>query len=468
MTVVTRFAPSPTGYLHIGGARTALFNWLFSRHHGGIFRLRIEDTDRQRSTDAAVEAIIDGLGWLGLAWDDAIVFQFARAPRHAEVALKMLEEGRAYRCWASPEELEEMRATARAEGRPIRYDGRWRDRDPAEAPAGVRPVIRLRAPQSGETVIHDRVQGEVKVANEQLDDMVLLRADGTPTYMLSVVVDDHDMDITHVIRGDDHLTNAFRQTQIYHAMGWSVPEFAHIPLIHGPDGAKLSKRHGALGVEAYRDMGYLPEALCNYLLRLGWGHGDDEIISAEQAVVLFDLDGVGRSPSRLDFAKLDNLNGHYLRHADDERLMQALAPFVAAAAGAAPDDEGLRRLRQGMGGLKVRARTLKELAELAAFYVRARPLPMDDKATRLLGADARALLARLLPELGRIDGWAGGDIESAVRAFAEREGAKLGNVAQPLRAALTGSAVSPGIFEVMEILGREESLARIRDAAMPV
>ncbi|BBK32022.1 glutamyl-tRNA synthetase [Stella humosa] len=468
MTVVTRFAPSPTGYLHIGGARTALFNWLFSRHHGGVFRLRIEDTDRQRSTDAAVEAIIDGLGWLGLAWDDAIVFQFARAPRHAEVALKMLDEGRAYRCWASPEELEEMRAKARAEGRPIRYDGRWRDRDPAEGPAGVKPVIRLRAPQIGETVIDDMVQGQVRVANEQLDDMVLLRADGTPTYMLSVVVDDHDMDVTHVIRGDDHLTNAFRQTQIYRAMGWDVPGFAHIPLIHGPDGAKLSKRHGALGVDAYRDMGYLPEALCNYLLRLGWGHGDDEIIPAEQAIALFDLDGVGRSPSRLDFDKLGNLNGHYLRQADDDRLMTALVPFIAGAAGHTPDAEGLRRLRQGMGGLKVRAKTLKELAELAAFYVRQRPLPIDDKARRLLDEKGRGLLERALPALAAVEPWSAETVESAVRALAEQEGTKLGQVAQPLRAALAGSTISPGIFEVIEILGREETLGRIRDAAMPV
>ncbi len=468
MTVVTRFAPSPTGYLHIGGARTALFNWLFSRHHGGVFRLRIEDTDRQRSTEPAVEAIIDGLGWLGLAWDDAIVFQFARAPRHAEVALRMLEQGHAYRCWASPEELEEMRAKARSEGRPIRYDGRWRDRDPADAPPGVKPVIRLKAPQSGETVVADLVQGEVKVENQQLDDMVLLRADGTPTYMLSVVVDDHDMEITDVIRGDDHLTNTFRQVQIYRAMGWDVPRFGHIPLIHGPDGAKLSKRHGALGVEAYRDMGYLPEALCNYLLRLGWGHGDEEIIALDQAIAWFDLDGVGRSPSRLDFGKLDNLNGHYLRQADDDRLVEALHPFIVEAAGVEPTADGLRRLRAGMGGLKVRAKTLKELAGLAAFYIRARPLPIEDKAARLLTGDARSLLGRLLGPLGAVEPWSAENVEPAIRAVAEAEATKLGNVAQPLRAALTGSTVSPGIFEVMEILGREESLDRIRDVAHPV
>ncbi|MCC7271283.1 MAG: glutamate--tRNA ligase [Alphaproteobacteria bacterium] len=465
MTVVTRFAPSPTGFLHIGGARTALFNWLFSRHHGGVFRLRIEDTDRQRSTEPAVAAIIEGLRWLGLDWDDAIVFQFARAPRHAEVARAMLDQGGAYLCYASPEELEEMRARAKAEGRPMRYDGRWRDRDPRDAPAGVRPVIRLRAPQSGETVIHDLVQGEVKVENGQLDDMVLLRADGTPTYMLSVVVDDHDMDITHVVRGDDHLTNAFRQAQIYRAMGWELPAFAHIPLIHGPDGAKLSKRHGALGVDAYRDMGYLPEALRNYLLRLGWSHGDEELISTAQAIAWFDLDAVGRSPARFDFAKLDNLSGHYMRAADDDRLLEGLLPFLEKRTGAAPEAEGLRRLRAGMGGLKVRAKTLVELADLAAFYVRRRPLPIDDKAAKLLAGDGRSLLARLTPVLAAADPWNATTTEAAVRAFAEANGGKLGTIAQPLRAALTGSSVSPGIFEVMEILGREESLARISDVA---
>lgn len=417
-----------------------------------MFRLRIEDTDRQRSTDAAVEAIIDGLGWLGLAWDEEIVFQFARAPRHAEVALAMLAEGRAYRCWATPEELEEMRARAKAEGRPIRYDGRWRDRDPAEAPPGIKPVIRLRAPQEGETVIHDLVQGEVRVANEQADDMVLLRGDGTPTYMLSVVVDDHDMAVTHVIRGDDHLTNTFRQTQIYRAMGWDVPEFAHIPLIHGPDGAKLSKRHGALGVEAYRDMGYLPEALGNYLLRLGWGHGDEEIIPIEQAVAWFDLDAVGRSPSRADFDKLDNLNGHgYLRQADDQRLLQALLPFVADAAGGTPDAVGMERLARGMAGLKVRARTPRNW----------RRWPPSTSAggrwrwTRRRPGSCRPTRGRC--SAGCCPGWRRSTAgmprrsSSAVRAFAERAGAKLGNVAQPLRAALTGSSVSPGIFEVMEI-----------------
>jgi glutamyl-tRNA synthetase len=464
MTVVTRFAPSPTGFLHIGGARTALFNWLYARHHGGVFRLRIEDTDRQRSTKEAIEAIIDGLKWLGLAWDDETVFQFARASRHAEVALEMLRRGKAYYCYCTPEELEQMRAEARAAGKPMRYDGRWRDRDPKDAPAGVKPVIRLKAPASGETVVHDKVQGEVRVANEQLDDMVLLRSDGTPTYMHSVVVDDHDMGITDVIRGDDHLTNTFRQLQIYEAMGWVPPSFAHIPLIHGPDGAKLSKRHGALGVEAYREMGYLPEALRNYLLRLGWGHGDDEIISTEQAIQWFDLDGVGRAPSRFDFAKLDNLNGHYLRAADDSRL----AREVAARLGVARDLGVEQRLAAGMPGLKARAKTLKELADNAAFYARKRPLALDEKARALLTGDAVAVLKELRGVLAGAPGWTGADLEATARSFAEAKAIKLGQVAQPLRAALTGATTSPPIFEVMQVLGREETLGRIDDATMAI
>ena len=367
MTVVTRFAPSPTGFLHIGGARTALFNWLFARHHGGTFLLRIEDTDRARSTEAAVEAILDGLKWLELDWDGDAVSQFERRGRHAEVAHQMLAAGHAYRCYASPEELEAMRAEQKATGQPMRYDGRWRDRDPAEAPAGISPVIRLKAPQEGETVLADHVQGEVRVQNAQLDDMVLLRADGTPTYMLSVVVDDHDMNVTHVIRGDDHLTNTFRQIQIYRAMGWDLPQFAHIPLIHGADGAKLSKRHGALGVDAYRDMGYLPEAVRNYLLRLGWGHGDDEIISTEQAIEWFDLGGIGRSPSRFDFAKLDNLNAHYMRLADDARLVSLIVPLIEAKSGGHVSSEARDLLTRAMPGLKQRAKTLVELADSAHF-----------------------------------------------------------------------------------------------------
>ncbi len=461
--VVTRFAPSPTGFLHIGGARTALFNWLFACHHGGAFRLRVEDTDRKLSTEAAIDAILEGLRWLGLEWDGEAVMQFANAARHAEVAHGLLETGKAYRCYCTPEELQEMRERARAEGRSPRYDGRWRDRDPSEAPPGVPPVVRLKAPREGKTTLEDLVQGPVTVANDQLDDMVLLRADRTPTYMLAVVVDDHDMAVSHVIRGDDHLTNAFRQTQLFEALGWPRPEFAHIPLIHGSDGAKLSKRHGALGVEAYRDLGYLPEALRNYLLRLGWAHGDDEVISTEQAVAWFDLDGVGRSPARFDFAKLDNLNGQYIRESDDAELAGLVAARLQAEKGQALDDEARERLRRAMPGLKPRAKTINELAENGAFYVASRPLELSDKAAKLLPDEGRARLGRLLPKLERLDDWSETALEAQVRAFAEAEDCKLGQIAQPLRAALSGSHASPGIFEVMAVLGRSESLARIAD-----
>ena len=463
MQVVTRFAPSPTGFLHIGGARTALFNWLFARHHGGKFLLRIEDTDRARSTQAAVDAIFDGLKWLGLDGDGEAVFQFARMDRHAEVARQLVAEGKAYYCYCTPAELDAIRAEQKAQGKPMRYPGIWRDRDPAEAPAGLPGVVRLRAPQEGETIIDDLVQGEVKVANVQLDDMVLLRGDGTPTYMLSVVVDDHDMGITHVIRGDDHLTNAFRQYQLYKACGWDIPRFAHIPLIHGPDGAKLSKRHGALGAEAYRDMGFLPEAMRNYLLRLGWSHGDDEIITTEQAVEWFTLDNAGRSPSRFDMTKLTNLNGHYLRIADDARLVALLVPLLTARLGHDVDRDAQARLLAGMGGMKERAKTLVELTDLALFYARRRPLPLDDKAAKV-AADGEQM-ALLAEYAASIDGaeWKKDVLEEAARVFAESKGQKLGKVAQPLRAALTGSSVSPPIFEVMEVLGRTETLGRIAD-----
>ena len=461
--VVTRFAPSPTGFLHIGGARTALFNWLFARHHGGEFRLRIEDTDRKRSTDAAIEAIVEGLRWLGLEWDGETVHQFAGAAHHAEVATGLIAAGKDYHCYTSPEELKEMRELARTEGRSPRYDGRWRDRDPAEAPEGVPPVVRFKAPQAGETTLEDLVQGPVTVANDQLDDMVLLRADGTPTYMLSVVVDDHDMEVSHVIRGDDHLTNAARQTLIYQGMGWDLPVFAHIPLIHGPDGAKLSKRHGALGVEAYREMGYLPEALRNYLLRLGWAHGDDEVIPTEQAIAWFDLDGVGRAPARFDFAKLDNLNGHYIREAADRDLAGLIAARLEATEDRVLDDGARDCLLRAMPGLKPRAKTINELTENAAFYVAARPLELSSKAAKLLTDEGRARLGLLLPQLEGLDDWNEATLEAQVRAFAETEDCKLGQIAQPLRAALSGSHASPGIFEVMAILGRDESLARIAD-----
>jgi glutamyl-tRNA synthetase len=461
--VTVRFAPSPTGFLHIGGARTALFNWLYAKHYGGQFLLRIEDTDRARSTEAAVDAILDGLRWLGLDWDGEVVYQAQRAARHAELARQLLNEGKAYYCYCTPAELEAMREKARAEGRSVRYDGTWRDRDPKEAPPGVPPVIRLKAPQSGETVIEDHVQGRVVVANEQLDDLIILRADGTPTYNFSVVVDDHDMAITHVIRGDDHLNNAFRQTQIYRALDWTVPEFAHVPLIHGPDGAKLSKRHGALGVDAYRDMGYLPEALRNYLLRLGWSHGDAEIIATARAIEWFNLEAIGRAPARFDFQKLDNLNGHYLRETDNGRLTALVTPFLERSLGQKLGDVGRQRLEAGMPGLKPRAKTLVELAEIAHFYVAARPIPVDDKAKALL-APARALLGELAAALRDLP-WQAAPLEEAVRRFAETRGMKLGAVAQPLRAALTGSSASPPIFEVMEALGHAETLDRLADAS---
>lgn len=462
-TVITRFAPSPTGYLHIGGARTALFNYLFARHHGGKFLLRVEDTDRKRSSDDAIAAILDGMKWLGLDWDDDVIYQFSRAERHIECAQRLLDEGKAYKCFASPEELDEMRAKARAEGRPTRYDGRWRDRDPSEAPEGVKPVIRLKAPQSGETIIEDEVQGRVVVANEQLDDMILLRADGTPTYMLSVVVDDHDMGITHVIRGDDHLTNAFRQTQLFHALGWEAPVFAHIPLIHGQDGAKLSKRHGALGVSAYRDMGLLPEALCNYLLRLGWGHGDDEIISHDQAVEWFDLGGVGRGAARFDLAKLTNLNGHYIRQADDEVLFNLIQADLRNNSETEISDVEEARVRAAMPAVKERAKTLIELREAVEIFITKRPLVFEEKAAKLLDEDARAILKQLHDVLVGLEDWNSEVVEQSIRAFAKANELGFGKIAQPLRAALTGRTTSPGIFDLLVIYGRNESLARISD-----
>ena len=463
MSVVTRFAPSPTGFLHIGGARTALFNWLYARHTGGKFLLRIEDTDRKRSTPEAIGAILDGLSWLGLHWDDEPVYQFSRRDRHAEVAGQLLEKGLAYRCYCSPEELEAMREKAKAEKRSMRYDGTWRDRDPAEAPPGVDPVIRFRAPQEGSTVIEDAVQGRVEVSNAELDDLVMLRADGTPTYMLSVVVDDHDMGITHAIRGDDHLTNAFRQTQIFEAMGWTPPVYAHIPLIHGPDGAKLSKRHGALGIEAYRDMGYLPEALLNYLCRLGWSHGDDEFFSLEQAIEWFDIADVNRGAARFDFDKLRNLNARYIDAADDDRLLALALPGIEAAVGHALSDAVRARLRAGMGSLKSRAETVPHLVELSLFYAADRPLALTDKAAKLLSPEARDLLGEARSALGALDDWSEQQIDEVVRGIVEKHDQKLGSIAQPLRAALTGTTVSPGIFEVAAVLGRDEALGRIDD-----
>ena len=447
--IVTRFAPSPTGFLHIGGARTALFNWLYARGRGGRMLLRIEDTDRERSTKAAIDAILDGLSWLGIDWDGDTIYQFARAARHREVVEELLARGQAYRCYASPEELAEMREKARREGRTRLYDGRWRDRDPSDAPSGVKPVV---------------------WQNENLDDLVLLRSDGTPTYMLAVVVDDHDMGITHIIRGDEHLTNAARQKQIYEALGWTAPIMAHIPLIHGPDGAKLSKRHGALGIDAYRAMGYLPMALRNYLVRLGWAHGDQEIFSTEEMIAAFDLPQIGRSPARFDFAKLENLNGHYLRRMADadllaevERVLPHLAGGAELAAKLTPELRA--KLVAAMPGLKERAKTLVDLIEGARYLFAERPLALDDKAAGLLTSEARTLLREVSQDLSTIEPWHAEATEQAIRAFAERKGVKLGSVAQPLRAALTGRITSPPIFDVLAVLGKSESLARLGDQA---
>jgi glutamyl-tRNA synthetase len=470
MTVVTRFAPSPTGFLHIGGGRTALFNWLYARGRGGKMLLRIEDTDRERSTKEAIDAILDGLNWLGLDWAGEAVYQFSRVARHREVAEQMLALGHAYRCYCTPDELIAMRERARAEGRTRLYDGRCRHRDPGAIKPGTPSVIRLKAPLTGETVVEDQVQGRVTWQNENLDDFVLLRSDGTPTYMLAVVVDDHDMGVTHIIRGDDHLNNGARQTQIYQALGWDVPVMAHIPLIHGPDGSKLSKRHGALGVDAYRAMGYLPAAMRNYLVRLGWSHGDQEIFSTEEMVAAFDLPQIGRSPARFDFAKLESLNGHYMRTSADEDLLAALErllphlPQGAEIAGKLTP-EVRQRLMAAMPALKERAKTLVELLDAASFLWADRPLGLDPSAAAQLTAEARRMIGNLLPQLEANSAWSAASTEADVRAFAEDKGLKLGAVAQPLRAALTGRTTSPPIFDVLAVLGKDESLARLRDQA---
>src|ERR1700741_3020347 len=468
--VITRFAPSPTGFLHIGGGRTALFNWLFARRHGGKMLLRIQDHDPERSTPPAINAITDGLTWLGLTWDGEIVFQFSRAARHRQVAEQLLAAGHAYQCYCSPEELAAMREKARAEGRRRVYEGRCRDRDPKDVPAGVNPVIRLKAPLTGETVVEDQVQGRVVWQNENLDDFVLLRSDGTLTYMLAVVVDDHDMGVTHIIRGDDHLNNAARQTQIYQAMGWAVPVMAHIPLIHGPDGSKLSKRHGALGVDAYRAMGYLPAAMRNYLVRLGWAHGDQEVFSTEEMLAAFDLPQIGRSPARFDFAKLENLNGHYIRASSDADLLaeiERLLPYIEGGAELAArlTPELRAKLLAAMPALKERAKTLVELIDASYFIFADRPLEVDAKAEALLTPETRELIGRLRAALEQVAPWSVEATEAAMRAFAEQNNLKLGAVAQPLRVALTGRTTSPGIFDVLAVLGRQECLARLGDQA---
>lgn len=455
--IITRFAPSPTGFLHIGGARTALFNWLFARHLGGKFLLRIEDTDRERSTPEATSAILDGLKWLGLDWDGEEIYQFARAGRHAEVAHQLVEKGAAYLCYCSPEELAAMREAGHG------YDRRWRDRPASDAPAGVKPVVRIKAPLTGSLIIEDRVQGRVEVKAEQLDDFILLRSDGTPTYMLAVVVDDHDMGITHIIRGDDHLNNAFRQHCIYDAMGWSVPEFSHIPLIHGADGAKLSKRHGALGVQEYREMGYLPEALRNYLLRLGWAHGDEEIIPTDRAIEIFSLEGIGKSPSRFDVAKLEHINGHYIREAGDNHLAALVQPVIEKILGLAltPAQYGL--LVAALPALKQRVKNINELAESAVFYFHLRPIPLSDKAQAVLDDNGLALLADLAHLLDLEGDWSHDGLQESCKAYSEKHAIKLGQVMAPLRSAITGSHASPSMFEVMVLLGKEEVLGRIRD-----
>ena len=457
---VLRFAPSPTGMLHIGGARTALFNWLYARHTGGTFLLRIEDTDRERSTPEAVQAILNGMTWMGLDWDGDVTYQFARAARHREVAEKLLAEGKAYRCFATAEELTAMREEQKAAGKPMRYDGRWRDRAPGPEQEGKPSVVRLKARQSGETIVHDVVLGDVRFENAQLDDMVLLRSDGGPTYMLAVVVDDADMGVTHVIRGADHLNNAARQLQLIEAMGAAIPTYGHLPLINGPDGAKLSKRHGALAVEAYRDMGYLPETMRNYLLRLGWSHGDDEIISTAQAIEWFNFESIGKSAARMDYKKLDNLNGHYIRETADATMVAEVTAFLAREKRTL-SMTARQRLETAMPSLKERAKTLVELIAGAEFLFTDGPRTLDASADKLLPPEARAALAAALPALEATD-WTGPELEAAARAHAETTGVKLGQIAQPLRAALTGKASSPPLFEMLALLGREESLIRLR------
>lgn len=464
MTVVTRFAPSPTGFLHIGGARTALFNWLFARHNHGKFLLRIEDTDRVRSTQAAIDAIIDGLSWLGLNWDEEAIYQYSRAHHHREVAEQLLAKGKAYRCYTTAEELDSLRKAAEAEGKVYRFQSPWRDRSEDEAPKGAPYVIRLKVPREGVVTVHDDVQGEVNFPAAEVDDLVLLRSDGVPTYNLAVVVDDHDMGVTHVIRGDDHLNNTPKQQLVYQAMGWDVPSFSHIPLIHGADGAKLSKRHGALGVDAYRDMGYLPEAMRNYLLRLGWGHGDAEIISTEQAIEWFGLKGIGKSPSRMDFAKLENVNAHYIKESVNSHLLQLMAPIMEEKLGAPLSTDARERIMKGLGGLKQRAKTLNQLADAAMFYARSRPIPIEDAAQKPLAAEsAKQIMPQLHAHLQAVEEWSEQVLEAAIKSFVSEKSLPFKEVGMPLRAALTGTLNAPSVSEVMMALGKTESLSRISD-----
>ncbi|MFK7839645.1 MAG: glutamate--tRNA ligase [Bdellovibrionales bacterium] len=463
MSVVTRFPPSPTGFMHIGNARTALFNWLYAKHTGGKFVVRIEDTDRKRHSEEAVQAIIDGLKWLGLEHDDEITSQFANQQRHRDIAEELLSKGLAYKCYCSPEELQDMRDKARKEGKQASYDRRWRDSDKTP-PNGIDPVIRVKAPLDGETTIQDKVQGTVTIQNENLDDFIILRSDGTPTYMLSVVVDDHDMGITHIMRGDDHLNNTFRQKVIFDAMDWDVPEFAHLPLIHGPDGAKFSKRHGAQSVEEYKDMGYLPEAMCNYLLRLGWGRGDEEIIPSQKAIEWFDFDGIGKAAAKFDFAKLESLNAHYIAHTNNEELMHLSLPFYVSRHGIEPNQEAQSKIISHMDELKLRAKTLLQLSDESVFYAKSCPFDFDEKASNLLNAEANEILQALHNTL-EISDWTEEAIQGVCKDVAENlRNGKLGKVAMPLRAALTGTTISPSIFKAAEILGRDETRTRIQSA----
>ncbi len=463
MSVITRFAPSPTGFLHIGGARTALFNYLFAKHNGGTFRLRIEDTDKERSSQEAVDAILDSMHWLGLDVDDDVVYQSGRQERHQEVVQQLLDDGQAYKCYCTPEELTEMRAAAQAENKGFKYDKRWRDKTVADAPEGVAPSIRIKAPLEGNIITRDLVQGDVKTDASELDDLVIMRSDGTPTYMLAVVVDDHDMGVTHIIRGDDHLTNSGRQQVIYDALGWDAPIFAHIPLIHGADGAKLSKRHGALGAEQYRDMGFLPEAINNYLLRLGWAHGDDEIISREQAIEWFDTKGIGKAASRFDLAKLEHLNGHYIKHAENARLAELVQPRLEVTLNKELSQNDTALLTSALEGLKQRVKNLNELAENAEFYFKESITP-DEKSAAILNDGGREVLSAMIPALASATNWTHDALFPLLKDAGEKIDMKLGKVMAPFRAAITGSTASPSMFEVMELLGREETLKRLNAA----
>lgn len=465
MTVVTRFPPSPTGLMHIGTARTALFNWLYAKHHGGKMLFRIEDTDRARHSEEAVEAMIKAMEWLELGWDGDIVSQYAQKDRHIDIAHQLVAAGKAYKCYCSPEELEQMRTEAKEKGLPTFYDRRWRERDDSAAPEGIAPVIRIKAPLDGQSTVPDKVQGDVTINNEQLDDFIILRSDNTPTYMLAVAVDDHDMGVTHVIRGDDHLNNTFRQNIIYDAMGWEKPIYAHLPLILGPDGAKMSKRHGAASVEEYKKMGYLPAAMRNYLLRLGWSHGDDEIISTEQAIEWFNLDHIGKSAARFDFDKLENLNSHYITESSAEDLLKACESFYQERHNITLDDTARTRITQGIEELKSRATTLLQFVDESVFYAKSVPFSYDEKAQNLLTPESHNVLQELEKRFNTLESFTAENIQTTVKEVANDlcEG-KMGKVGMPLRAALTGTTASPSIFEAASILGKEESCARLNAA----